>query len=309
MYYTKLPVFMFFIIPIFISILIYYFKYILNNDIIPSKPMRIYNTLYVRFHKDYFMEILADQNYIFKVYDGICSDTFDINDVKDFFVKNIIDLNRNKSIEELNIGLITDRNRYINKTFKINKTYKNKNPIIMFSRNRIFAMNNKNVILDNKTLYSIYNITKNQWGYSYFRCEKGSICYKTPFVLDIINVSTSTIKNNIEEIIEKHYDCRKNDVLLMRELHYKRNLTYHEEIEDDIDCNILKYKYREKCIKYVNTKNITLYSNKYDLKFRYNNSKYTNDCMEYIYDLISIRKNYEYYGEQKLYIKIITALC
>jgi hypothetical protein len=309
MYYTKLPVFIFFIIPIFISILIYYFKYILDNDIIPSKPMRIYNTLYVRFYKDYFMEILTDQNYIFKVYDGMCSDTFDINDIKDFFVKDIIDLNRNESIEELNIGLMTDRNRYINKTFKINKTYKNKNPIIMFSRNRRFAMNNKNVILDNKTLYSIYNITKNQWGYSYFRCKRGFICYKNPIVLDIINVTTSLIKNNIEEIVEKQYDCRNNDVSLMRELHYKRNLTYHEEIEDDIDCNMLKDKYKEKCIKYVNTKNITLYSDKYDVKFSYNNSKYTNDCMEYIYDLIFIRRNCEYYGDQKFYIKIINALC
>jgi len=309
MYYTKLPVFIFFIIPIFISILMYYFKYVSDNDIIPSKPMRIYNTLYVRFHKDYFMEILADQNYIFKLYDGMCSDTFDINDVKDFFVIDIIDLNRNESIKELNIGLMTNRNKYINKTFKINKTYKNKNPIIMFSRNSRFAMNNKNVILDNKTLYSIYNITKNQWGHPYFRCKRGFICYKNPIVLDIINITTSTIKNNIEKIVEKQYDCRNNDISLMRELHYKRNLTYHEEIEDDIDCNMLKYKYRDKCIKYVNTKNITLYSNKYDIKFSYNNSKYSNNCMEYIYDLISIRSNIEYYGNQKYYVRKINALC
>jgi len=222
MYHTKLPVFIFFIIPIFISILIYYFKNVSDNKIIPSKPIIIFNTLYVRFYNDYFMEVLVDQNYIFKLYDGICSDTFDINDVKDFFVKDIIDLNKNKLIEKMSIMLISNKNIHINKTFKINKTYKNKAPIIMFSRNKIFAMNNKNVLLDNKTIYSIYNITKNRWGYSYFRCKKGFICYKNPFVLDIINVSTSTIKNNIEEeIIEKQYDCRNDDISLMRELHYK----------------------------------------------------------------------------------------
>jgi hypothetical protein len=255
------------------------------------------------------MEILADQNYIFKVYDGMCSDTFDINDVKDFFVKDIIDLKKNQSIEELNITLITDRNRYINKTFKINKTYKNKNPIVMFSRNRRFVMNNKNVILDNKTLYSIFNITKNQWGYSYFRCKKGSICYKNPIVLDIINISTSKIENNIENIVEKHYDCRNNDIKLMREIQYKRNLTYYEEIENDIDCNMLKYKYRKNCIKYVNTKNITLYSKRYNIKSNYINSNYTNECMEYIYELIYIRTHFAYYGHHNFYIKMINTFC
>jgi hypothetical protein len=296
------------IISLLFGIMVKYYtnsSHITNNN--QENIITYDEILYFRYGNK-LMEVLVNKYEISNLYGGLCSDNYDINDVKYFVVKNITNLDNNEILKEINIkyGYKCLEVNKRNKTYIINEKYYNNYPIITFTKNKMFAIDNMNILLEDNIYYDVIKNTKNNWITSDFRCEFNIPCGKRGIYIDYLNITNITESNGIESIVEKNYDCRNKDGLkLMREIKYKRNISYKEEIENYKDCIVLINKYKNDCIKYVKTKNVTIYSNNYDNELIYNNTNYTDECVEI---MIKIQNEFSWNKRQN-YIDLMNEKC